>query len=154
MTSEVRSQYPMSDIRPCFPSGAQRRRSTSIRTRAPSASPSSPPQETCNIDSCTRCTHRSPAFACHSTSSATGFQQSTRPVGYSLFQLVQQLCECAPLASVQPSPLVAPPQAPSHGTLPKAVRMRRSDARARSELKVETHPTLLDTLLSAFTFRS
>jgi hypothetical protein len=47
-----------------------------------------------------------------------------------------------------------PSPAPSHGILPKAVRMRRSDARARSELKVETHPTLLDTLLSAFTFRS
>jgi len=63
-------------------------------------------------------------------------------------------------ASARPSPPSnrvrwwPPPQAPSHGTLPKAVRMRRSDARARSELKVETHPTLLDTLLSAFIFRS
>jgi hypothetical protein len=50
----------------------------------------------------------SPAFVLNSTSSVIGHYQTTRRIGYFLFQHSEQIGECTHLANVQPEALTTP----------------------------------------------
>lgn len=88
----------------------------------------------------------SPAFVLNSTSSVIGHYQTTRRIGYFLFQHSEQIGECTHLANVQPEALTTPVR--YHELLLNLILICNFDVRILPESSDESTP-LHDTALRA-----